>query len=355
MAVQDTDPRTLDELLAATAAEPDLTLASRAARAAMVRAGFFARWKAWGDLAHFEDLDDDQRRVAEAIGRRGALDAGGAGMPSTPRFLRRWLGLDAPGVLERRIAWTHEGRAVTWPLWYAWRHADDATLEAGQGIPEALLARLTPAEVIEAAAEATLEGYGIESPYAHRVDAVLGAHAAEAAGWARGFAEVLASLRSPDGPRAREGVGYDSLGIYEWDALGVLALVPLARAGVAIDPRLDVLVPFAASTERVREVLSALPPERREAVVYRRLTTDWGPKGVLALNGFVNGLALLDLAPSERVARALLDKLRNNRAHFKRSRERHMARIAEIAATEPGVAAALEPRRAAKAKAPKGR
>lgn len=350
--VQDTDPRSLDALLAATAAEPDLTLASRAARAAMARAGFFARWKSWSDLARVEELDPDQRRVAEAIARRGALDAGGAGMPPTPRLLRRWLGLDAPSVLERPIAWTHEGSAVTWPLWYAWRHADDALLEAGQGMPEAFIERLTPAAVIEAAAEATLEGYGIESAYSHRVDAVLGAHAAEAAAWARGFVEVLVSLRSPDGPRSHEGSGYESLGLYEWDALGVLALVPLVRAGVALDPRLDVLAPFAASTERVREVLAALPPDRREAVVYRRLTTDWGPNGVLALNGFVNGLVLLDLAPSERVTRALLGKLNKNRAHFKRSRERHMARIEAIAATEPAVAAALKP---ARKKAPKAR
>ena len=70
------------------------------------------------------------------------------------------------------------------------------------------------------------------------------------------------------------------------------------------------------------------------------------------MNGFVNGLVLLDLAPSERVTRALLGKLNKNRAHFKRSRERHMARIEAIAATEPAVAAALKP---ARKKAPKAR
>lgn len=342
MRTREADPRSLEELLAAIAAEPDPTRAAEAARAAMDRAGFETRWKTWDELALLEALDDDQRRVAEAIGRRGGLHVGGFGMPSTPRFLRRWLGLDPPGALERRIPWEHEGRSVEWPVWYAWKNAPDEALEAGQGIPEALLERLTPAEVIEAAGEASLEHYGIETPYSHRVDAVLGEHAAEAAGWARGFAETLASLRNPDAPRAREDSDYLRLGIYQWDALGVLALVPLARAGVEIDPKLDIIVPFAASTERVREVLTALPPERREAAVYRRLMTDWGPSGVLALNGFVNGIVLLDLVPSERITRILLGKLRNNRGYFKRSRERHMAHIEALAATEPGIAAGLK-------------
>ncbi len=342
MSTKEADPRSLEELLAAIAGEPDPTRASEAARAAIVRAGFERRWKTWDELALLEALDDDQRRVAEAIGRRRDLAVGGFGMPSTPRFLRRWLGLDAPGALERRIAWEHEGRSVEWPVWYAWKSAPDEALEAGQGIPEALLERLTPAEVIEAAGEASLESYGIETPYSHRVDAVLGEHAAEAAGWARGFAETLASLRSPDSPHAREGTGYLRLGIYQWDALGVLALVPLVRAGIELDPSLDIIVPFAASTERVREVLSALPPERREAAVYRRLMTDWGPTGALALNGFANGIVVLDLVPSERITRILLGKLRNNRGYFKRSRERHMALIEALAATEPGVAAGLK-------------
>lgn len=351
MSTKEADPRSLEELLNAVAAEPDRTRASEAARAAMVCAGFKTRWKTWDELALFEALDDDQRRVAEAIGHRRDLGVGGFGMPSSPRLLRRWLGLDPPGALERRISWEHEGRTVEWPVWYAWKSAPDEALEAGQGIPEALLERLTPAEVIEAAGEASLENYGIETPYSHRVDAALGEHAAEAAGWARGFAETLASLRSPDSPHAREGVGYHSLGIYQWDALGVLALVPLVRAGIELDPQLDVIVPFAASTERVREVLSALPPERREAAVYRRLMTDWGPTGALALNGFVNGIVLLDLVPSERITRVLLGKLRNNRNHFKRSRDRHMARIESLAATEPGIAAGLK--RLPKAKTPK--
>ena len=331
---------TLDALLRIVRDEPDPERASDAAQRAIELAGFEALGP---DLALPEALDDDQRRVAEAL-LRGDLYYGGP-LPASPRLLRRWLGVDPPGVLERRVDWVHEGAPVRWPLWKAWRDAPEELLEYGQGVPAPFVEMLTPAELIEAAGERSLEPYEIHgSPVEARLVDALDRHGASAAPWAAGFADLLIGLRDPVAPRARlDAIGYGMLGIYDWDTLGMIALVPLVRAGVPIEARWDLIVPFSPHA-LARDVLLALPPERREAAVFRRLMTDWGAEaGLKALNGFSTGLALLDLAPSERVTRLLMGKLRNNRAHFKKAKARIDARLEALAAEHPGVAAGMKP------------
>lgn len=335
----------LDVLLRIVRDEPDPERAGDAARRAIELAGFAALGR---DLVLPEALTADQRRVAEAL-LRGDLAYGGP-LPASPRLLRRWLGVDPPGVLERRVDWVHEGAAVRWPLWKAWRDAPHEMLESNQGVPAPFVEMLTPAELIEAAGEGALEPYDLPgSPLEARLVDALDRHGASAAPWAAGFADLLVTLRDPGAPRARlDAVGYGMLGIYDWDTLGLIALVPLVRAGVPIEARWDLVVPFSPHA-LARDVLRALPPERREAAVFRRLTTDWGGEaGVKALNGFTTGLALLDLAPSERVTRVLMGKLRNNRAHFKKARARIDARLDALAAEHPGVAAGMKPARRAK-------
>jgi hypothetical protein len=343
-------PTDLDGLLRVVADDPDPSRASAAAAAAMRRSGYFERWRRWEELALPEELTADQRRVAVAL-LRDDVRGGGHGLPSSVRLLRRWLGVDPPGVLERRVPWTHEGVAVDWPLWKVWRESPEEALEHNQGIPLALMERLGPAELIEAAAESLLEPYGIQGyPLEQRLHDILAAHGASAATWAASFADLLASIRSPDGPRARDDArGYGMLGLYQWDALGLITMLPLVKAGVALDPRWDAIAPFSGDALG-REVLGALPPDRREALVYRRLMTDWGASGAKALNGFDTGFPLLDLVPSERVTRVLMDKLRNNRGYFKKRVDRLRARFDELAAEHPGVAAGLKPRRAARTK-----
>ena len=347
------DELPLDTLLQRYESEPDPERASRLAAAARRRAGFLDRWVRWDTLALPEELDATQRRVAEVFARRSDARFGGFGLPASPRRLRQWLGLDAPSVLDRRVPHTHGGESVSWALWKVLAEADDADLEYGQGVTARIVELLTPAELIAFAAEETLEGLSVASVLETRVMGALDAHAAEAAGWAAGFADVLAPIRSPDRPHAREdAVGYDRVGLYHWDTLAVLTLLPLVRAGVALDPRWDVIAPFYGPPAMVREILAALPPERREEVLYRRLTTDWGASGERALNGFHEGLALLDLAPSERVARVVVQKYRNNRKFFAKAKEKILARFEALAAKHPGVAAALRPQRAPKAEAP---
>jgi hypothetical protein len=258
--------------------------------------------------------------------------------------------VDRPTILDRPLPYAHEGVPVMWPLSKIWLEIADEELEYGQGLPARFLEHLTPAECIEVAGEATLyeacQGCVLET----RLQTLLAAHAACAAPWARGFADRLSQIRSDDGPRARgDAPSFQHLGIYDWDVLGIVALLPLVRANTMLEPHWDRIVPFGGPRDLVREILLALPPERREAIVYHRLMTNWGAEAATkALNDFTVGFALLDLAPSFRVARILVQKFRNCRSHFSRSKEQITARFTELAAKHPEVARALKPQRAVK-------
>lgn len=346
-------PDDFDALLELIRTDADPARVRRAFAAAAAVCGLSARWPRYVELVRLDQLDPDQARLARALDREPFV-GGGFGIPASRRLLRRWLGVDPPGVLERAMTITRDGAEVTGPMWQLWRDAPIAELEHNQGIPEFMAETLAPAELIEAAAESVLEPYGIRGfPLEARLRKALDEHGAEAADWAEGFADLLVTLRSPDSPRSRDdAVGYGMLGIYDWDALGQLVLVPLVKAGRALAPRWDVLVPFAGSKLFVRTVLAALPPERAEAVVYHRLMTDWGSGGEKALNGFTSGLVVLDLVPSVRVTQILSAKLKNNRSHFKRQMPTIKARLDALAAEHPGVAEGLKPRRAKRSAAP---
>ncbi len=220
-----------------------------------------------------EELTSFQRRVAEALAARAEGDAWTCRIPGTLRLVRRWLGVTPASVIDRRVPWTHEGRAVSWPLWRVWSDVPRSSLEHGQGIPRELAEALSPGELIEAAGEAVLEPYGdYGSVLEDRLMAAL-THAADAAPWARTAVEAAIAVVDGD-PRRHRVVDH-----WERQTLAVLVLLPLVRAGVPLEPAWDVLVPHTGPELYVREVLFALPPDRREAAVHRGITTTWGARG----------------------------------------------------------------------------
>jgi len=335
----------LDELLYRYESEPDREVASQCAAEARRKAGFHDRWPQRSMLALPEELDATQRRVAEHFTRRTDVEFGGFGLPTSQRRLRQWLGIDPPSILDQRIAFTHEGVELSGPLWKVWTTLDPLH---NRGFPAHFVVLLTPVECVLFAIEALLEH---EACFMldDRVRAILDDHGAEVAERIGELVDVLVSLRSPEGPYAhRHTIGYRRLSLYEWDQLAILTLLPLVRVGASLNPSWDTLAPFTGPNELVREILKALPAERREAVIYHRLTRDWGHHPEKVLNGFDDGLALLDLAPSERVARIVVAKYRHNRRFFARSKEKILARFDALAAVHPGVARALKPQRVAK-------
>lgn len=320
----------------------NLDEANAAAATALEEAGLTT----FTELQPFATLTPAQQAVAQALTREG-LRWGGRGLPSSRRILLRWLGQTPPCPLDRTMTITRGGETVTAPAWQLWQSAPLDELESNQGLPSTLAAQWSPAEAIEAAAESIFEEYRINgSPLEGRLVACLTAAGETALGWAETFASEVAAVRSPDGPRARPELrGYRTLGIYDFDTLGILALYPFVKAGKAIDPSLDLIVPFSPH-RLVREIWETLPIARREAIFVRRLKTDWGPNAEKVLNGFSTGYALLDLCPTETVTRLLMIKLRSNRSHFAKKKAVIDARFAALAAQHPGVAAGLKPVRA---------
>jgi hypothetical protein len=342
----ETDVQSMDDdaLRAAVRTAPTGDALDGAWREALKRAGLTGIGRAH-DLLLPEELTAPQRLLAEALAARAEGDAWTCRIPGTLRLVRRWLGQTPPSVLDRRMPWTHEGRAVSWPLWRVWRAAPESSLEHNHGIPRELAEALSPAELIEAAGEVLLEPYGdFGSPLETRLMDAL-AHAADAAPWAR--ATVDAAVTAIDDDRRRHRV----IDHYERHTLAVLVLLPLVRAGVALDPAWDVLVPHTGPEGYVREVLFALPPARREAVVYRGLTTTWGARGDQVINGFWENLRALAWAPSLRNAGFVVRQWRSCGRYYAKARPKIQAAFDAIIAEHPEVADALKPQRKPRATA----
>jgi hypothetical protein len=286
-----------------------------------------------------EELTPFQRRLAEAFAARAEGDVWTCRIPGTLRLARRWLGMTPPSVLDRRIPWTHEGRAVSWPLWRVWADVPRSSLEHGQGIPRELAETLSPGELIEAAGEAVLEPYGdYGSVLEDRLMAAL-AHAGDAAPWARSVVETAVAAVTDEGHRQR------AVQHFERTVLAVLVLLPLVRAGVPLEPAWDALVPHAGPEALVREVLFALPPDRREAAVHRGITTTWGARGDQVINGFWENLRALEWAPSLRNARFVVTQWRSCSRYYAKARPKIQAAFDRIIAAHPEVAEALKPQR----------
>lgn len=87
-------------------------------------------------------------------------------------------------------------------------------------------------------------------------------------------------------------------------SLTVVALLPLVRAGVALSPRWDVLVAPSLDAPAM-EVFASLEPSRREAILWRELST----RGEGEVAGTKEVVAAVHLAPSARVSSALRARL----------------------------------------------
>jgi hypothetical protein len=217
--------------------------------------------------------------------------------------------------------------------------APTESLEHNQGIPRELAEMLSPGELIEAAGEAVLEPYGdFGSVLEDRLTAAL-AHAADAAPWARSVVETAVVAVTDHGHRQHV------VQFFGRSVLAVLVLLPLVRAGVPLEPAWDGLVQHTGPRELVREVLLALPPDRREAVVYRGITTTWGARGDTVINGFWENLRALEWAPSLRNAGFVVRQWRSCSRYFAKARPKIEAAFARIIAEHPEVAEALKPQR----------
>lgn len=270
------------------------------------------------------------RAYAEQVIAR-ALPAGHAWIPGGISA-RRWIGLDAPGPLEREVE--AGGRRV--PLWYALAAAEDAP----RGTPE----RARPLAAVEAlpmverlAALAELARWA----WTYRIVPHLHSYWTLAAtGLGReGRAWARAVLERAEGDRHDTGENEDAT---FGDRLAFFALV---RAGEPIAPAWDRFLPISTEVPIpiAVECAAALPLARLEAVAPELLRKCYAQQTIDL------GTALLRHHDSQAIAERVLETTKRSAPH---ARKAEHAALAEIAKTKPGVAAALAK---ASADAPKAR
>lgn len=225
------------------------------------------------------ELPGHEQEAARALARCDlALPGGGYGLAPSGPCRRRWMGLEPPGPLERPVE-TADGKTV--PLWRAWF---EWQIESNELMPEVSLSA-------HDRWEAWVQGvasYDFWVPSMELVEEELARvpHDDELFG-------RIARLCDEFAARARAARRCREIWLLRGEA-GALLLLPVVRAGRPIDPSWDDLVPVRIEPQG-REIFSAVPAERREAILRRFAAARQDPEAKAAI------AALLDLAPSARL------------------------------------------------------
>lgn len=222
-------------------------------------------------------LTAPQRALAEVLAYRDGFSVYPAAMPAFA-LRRRWLGLEPGGVLESEEV-DVEGRRV--PLWHGMQLAGFDYARMG-----ALLNALP--------ADRALRAYSELYPFGYNLDAnSLFTHGklrypAELHGEGRAWAVEQAERWSKEQNLNR------ALPM-RW-----LVFTALVRAQVPLEPAWDVLLPLGEAA-LTRELVRAIPPERRAAAVVAALGTGERPS-----SGIGPALEVLEELPLPEVAAAVL-------------------------------------------------
>lgn len=251
-------------------------------------------WEALGALFDQEhgpympaELSDGQREVAGALTEIGVdVPFGLFNLPGDAGERRRFLGLEAPGPLDRTGVLDAPGVDRSWPLWTTIAFLREQDVDEDE-LAGRLRAALSPEDYLTVLAEWMLGAHGMPVMQNDLLrQAIEAAEPEVAERWARRLTQAL--LAEPARASATP-------------AIRNYALLPLIRrlaAGEVLDERYDPLVTFLGPEALAREVLSGLPPERRERAVCREIEQrpDLAPRILL------DRIApLLDLAPTPRV------------------------------------------------------
>ena len=241
-----------------------------------------------------------------------------APMPSGD-VLRRWLGLEPPGVLEESV--TVGGRHA--PVWRLLQEKVPAAEVLAQLSTEKQLALLSAY-----AGEVWAYRISLDRALAWR-SSVTETLRGEGEPWARA---TLARWTPATHHAFESGSKYRTLSLAQGTTN--LAFFALVRAGVEIDPKWDELLPMDLSVpvSIFLECAAALPLDRLERAAMAVLESDWGP------SAFEHGVALLRKVDSREIAEAVIAICSKNSPHHRKVR---MTTLLEIGERQPNVKAAV--------------
>jgi hypothetical protein len=245
------------------------------------------------------ELTKQERALAELLGDTMLLPLGGFGLPAAGATRKRWLGLLPSSGSEKIVKYKTNGRAVSNPVWRAWLDLE-ATRTFGDPFPPPIDAALEGFDRWHAFVDNTSRSYG--GPWSDaEIDVVESELARTRFDTSKLslIADVANDLAARFEAAEREGIVQPPT-----FAMSSLLLLPFVRTKQPIAPRWERLVSLE-DNDVTREILGAIPPARREALLFSRLPRDDGHDSVIAVT------RLIDVAPSKRILDALATHLAN--------------------------------------------
>ncbi|MBN2492959.1 MAG: hypothetical protein JXR96_00105 [Deltaproteobacteria bacterium] len=318
----------LDLVLAAAETHTDGVFSSQAGKIVLELSELGARDA--DSVALVGELSAQERQIAEKLARTCLLPQGGHGLPAAGRPRRRWLGLEPPGPLDENVELELDGERKVLPVWYAWRACQRMQLFADDGdpLPVPIKDSLQGLDRYEAIADLNSGSYRSACRIdLERIEQEIAALAGE-----QGLVERMERLADEAGARLGAALREGARPTFD-KTLGALILLPLIRAGRPLKAEWEQLIAFDEAPQ-VREILEALPAERREARISSYLAWDAGPATSYQIE---HVLYVLDLAPSERIARALLQKIEKIAKKLPDRAEAYARRLRTLADKHPAL------------------
>jgi hypothetical protein len=211
------------------------------------------------------ELPAAQRAVLEICAFRPELDPAAPG----PRWsIRRWLGIDPPGAIERVTPVKLDGKVVEAPLWRAF--------DAARGDPPGVLRVLESLPLpdrLAAFGELDAGAYELRPNDLPAEFPGLESLRDEGREWAPAHADWL--LEQATDPRRPYNVKAQI-------AIRPPLFLSLVRSNTPVERRWEVFLPVTGAPAIFRECLDALPQERRVPAIRAALPTS-GPEQALAI------------------------------------------------------------------------
>jgi hypothetical protein len=273
----------------------------------VLQAGGFLRFEEANKYLPFvalpDELSSDEKKLASALAETPLLPNAGYGLPAAGACRKRWIGAAPPSALEKTVNFEMKKKKQKQPFWRAWRMLDDNNIY-GEPIPPPIEGQVSGLDRWRAIIDFGVRAYG------HRVirldaESVEG-ELARVAKEPRLF-EAIAEAADDLAARlevADRANGSDDLTF----GASCLLMLPLVRAKKKIEPRWDRLI-FVDDEPLARELLLALPEERRQARVLSRATDD-----ALGWDALPTLLELFELVPCEPMARWIARTMTNAEA-----------------------------------------
>jgi hypothetical protein len=218
------------------------------------------------------------------------------GIPAEVLDRRRWLGLEAPGPMERVVTVEVLGKVRTWPVWLCMKVQQASEPTKPIDVAALLGSVLTPTQLLEVRVEYSNNAYSLR--LGGEVFHEVMAHSKEMLPWARSYLSYISRIFHEFGGTLSGG-----------SLAGVEAMRVLIKEGYAeeILPEHDVLI-----NPGNRFMLETVSLPRRENIIASRvkgtLRDDAGAMWSAGVRNMVTwSLNNLDLYPTEVVANALFD------------------------------------------------